>query len=111
MHASSVSTTPDTAEGLFSSVRAAEGSEEMVHYLLFWFPLRVSHLVLYIEKAVVMSQLNDALTAEAFGRSLRNIAMEEEGVKNLSGWLEGLYKHFHKSPIVKSREGKSQRGR
>lgn len=111
MHVSSVSTKPDTTEGLFSSGRAAEGLEELVHYLLFWFPPCVNHLFLYMEKAVVMSQLNDALTAEAIGRSLRNIPIEEVGVKNPSGWLEGLYKHFHKSPTVKSREGKSQMGR
>lgn len=85
MHASFVSTVPGTAEGLFSSGSAAEGSEELVYYLLCWFPPPVSHWVLYIEKAMVMSQLNDALTAEAFGGSLRNITIEEVGVKNPSG--------------------------
>lgn len=64
MHASSVSAVPDTAEGLFSSGSAVEGSEELVYYLLCWFPPLVNHLVLYIEKAMVMSQLNDAVTAE-----------------------------------------------
>lgn len=111
MHASSVSTMPDTAEGLFSSGRAVEGSEELVFYLLCWFPPPVNHLVLCIEKTIVMSQLNDAVTAEAFGGSLRNITIEEVGVKNPSGWREGLCKHFHKRSIVKSKGGKSSRGR
>lgn len=111
MHALSLSTLPDTAEGLFFSGRAAESSEELVYYLPCWFPPHVDHLVLYIEEAMVMSQLNDAVAAKAFGESLRNFTTEEVGVKNPSGWIEGLYKRFHKRSTVKSREGKSKKGR
>lgn len=111
MRASSASTLPDTAAGLFSLGRDEEGSEELVYYLHCWFLLHVNCLGLYIEKAMVMSQLNDTVTARAFGGLGRNITVEEVGGKNLSDWLEGLYKHFCKRSGVKLREGKAKRRR
>jgi len=83
----SASTLPDIAVGLFSSDRDKEGSEELVYYLHCWFLLHVNYLVLYVKKALVISQLNGTVTSRAFRVSVRNTKIEEVGGKiHQTGW-------------------------
>lgn len=106
MRVSSASTLTDAAAGLliFSSGRDEEGSEELLFYLHSWLAPHVNYLLLYIEKALAMFQLNHAVTARAFGGLGRNIMIEEVGGKNLSGWLEELHKYLCRRPDGKVKQ-------